>query len=175
MEVVYSFEGQDPRKDAGRLVLQKSRPISFCSSTWLSLPSFVSPIPSLGRNRQGTRAPLPAASVRTCRSPASHFFSSIFSCRYACQAKRPPNSNSVFLLLMPFPSQRWWAASKLSHSFAFPFVRSFSLVPEPPVASAGIERQEALKRSATRVQHLGKQAIYRAGGTIGRLLRGHPS
>jgi hypothetical protein len=157
------FREPGPWEDAGRLVLKKSRPISFAAPLSLACRAFVSPIPSLGRNKQGTRASLPAASVRTCRSPASHFFPLNFSCRYACQEERPPNSNSAFLLLMHFSSLGWWAALRAFSLFCFSFRRSFSLALEPPVASTGIERQEALKRSATRVNIWGSKLICRAG------------
>src|ERR1700730_12907231 len=124
------FREPGPWKDAGRLISKKSKgQFHFAAPLSPSLSSFVSPILSLGRNKREPGPLVPQQASGSCKKSGQSFFLLSFSCRYACQKKRPPNSNSVFLLLlMPFPSFTWWAASELSRSFAFPFVdrsRSF--------------------------------------------------
>jgi hypothetical protein len=157
------FREPGPWKDAGRLISKKSKgQFHFAAPLSPSLSSFVSPILSLGRNKREPGPLVPQQASGSCKKSGQSFFLLSFSCRYACQKKRPPNSNSVFLLLlMPFPSLTWWAASELSRSFAFPFVdrsRSFLSL---RVASTGIERQEALekKRAATQVQYFGEASL----------------
>jgi hypothetical protein len=73
------FRGSGPWEDAGRLVLKKSRPISFGAPLGLAYRAFVSPIPSLGRNKQALEPLFPQQASGLAESPASHFFSSILA------------------------------------------------------------------------------------------------
>ena len=167
MEVVRSFESRDPRRT---LVVSFRGQFHFAAPLSLACRALSLLFRVLAGTSGNQEVPLvPQQASGSCKKSDQSSFLLNFSCRYACQKKRPPNSNSVFLLLlMPFPqSDLVGGLPSFLALFAFPFVdrsRSFLSL---RVASTGIERQETLEKkrgSATRVNILGEASfICRAG------------
>ena len=150
MEVVCFFESRDPGRTLVVSFRRSRGQFHFATPLSPSLSRFVSPIPSLGRNKREPGPLVPQQASGSCKKSGQSFFLLNFSCRYACQKKRPLSSNSVFLLLlMPFPSLTWWAAFRAFSLSCFSFCRSFSLVLSLRVATKRIKQQEDQQPEST--------------------------